>query len=149
MLAFGLRPALLVLAGAPFALAGGVLAVAFESRVVSLGALVGFVALFGISARNAILLLSHVDHLVNREGAPWTLDTVLRATRERVTPILMTAFVTALGLAPLAFEAGQAGREVQGPMAMVILGGLVSSMILSLLFLPALIVRWYSKDEIG
>ena len=145
--AFGLRPALLVLAGAPFALAGGVLAVLFEGGVISLGALVGFVALFGISARNAILLLSHVGHLVEVEGAPWTLNTVLRATRERVTPIMITAFVTALGLAPLAMETGQAGREVQGPMALVVLGGLISSLALSLLFLPALIVRWYRSGR--
>ena len=146
MMAFGFRPTMLVLAGAPFALAGGVLAVGFAGGVISLGVLVGFVTLFGISARNAILLLSHVDHLLNSEGEPWGLETVLRATRERVTPILITAFVTALGLAPLALETGQAGREVQGPMALVILGGLMSSMILSLFFLPALIARWYLNE---
>lgn len=147
ILAFGRRPAALVLAGAPFALAGGVLAVIFEGGVISLGALVGFVTLFGISARNAILLLSHVGHLVEVEGAPWSLETVLRATRERVTPIMITACVTALGLAPLALETGQAGREVQGPMALVILGGLISSLVLSLLFLPALVARWYASER--
>lgn len=143
VLAFGgVRPALLIMAGMPLAMAGGVLAVALTGGVVSLGALVGFVTLFGISARNAILLVSHVDHLVVEEGAPWSLGTVLRATRERVTPILMTALVTAFGLAPLALESGQAGREVQGPMATVILGGLVSSLALTLLLMPALIWRW-------
>jgi len=143
VLAFGgMRPALLILAGMPLAMAGGVVAVALTGGVMSLGALVGFVTLFGISARNAILLVAHVDHLVEEEDAPWSVATVLRATRERVTPILMTALVTAFGLAPLALESGQAGREVQGPMATVILGGLISSLALTLLLMPALIWRW-------
>lgn len=142
-LAFGgARPTLLILAGAPFALAGGVIAVLFTGATLSLGALVGFVTLFGIAARNAILLISHVDHLVEEEGADWSLATVLRATRERVTPILMTALVTALGLMPLALDAGQAGREIQGPMATVILGGLASSTLMSLILLPVLVWRW-------
>ena len=142
-LAFGgLRPAVLILTTAPFALAGGVVAVAITGGVLSLGALVGFVTLFGISARNAILLIAHADHLVGSEGEPWTADTILRAARERVTPILMTALVTGLGLAPLALEAGQAGREIQGAMAIVILGGLISSTIMSLVALPALILAF-------
>ncbi|WP_411287697.1 efflux RND transporter permease subunit [Phenylobacterium sp.] len=143
VLAFGGgRPAGLIIAGTPFALAGGVAAVALTGGILSLGALVGFVTLFGIAARNAILLISHVDHLVELEGELWGLETVLRATRERVTPILMTALVTGLGLAPLALEAGQAGREVQGPMAAVILGGLITSTLMSLLLLPALVLAY-------
>lgn len=143
ILAFGgLRAAALILAGTPFALAGGVVAVALTGGVLSLGALVGFVTLFGIAARNAILLVSHVDHLVADEGAPFDLATVVRAAQERLIPILMTAIVTALGLLPLAVEAGQSGREVQGPMAIVILGGLFTSTIMSLLLLPALILRY-------
>ena len=143
ILAFGgVRAAGLILAGTPFALAGGVIAVALTGGILSLGALVGFVTLFGIAARNAILLVAHVDHLVEAEGAPFDLATVLRAAGERVTPILMTGLVTALGLVPLAFEAGQAGREVQGPMAIVILGGLISSTAMSLLLLPALVLRY-------
>lgn len=143
VLAFGgPRSAALILAGTPFALVGGVVAVALTGGVLSLGALVGFVTLFGIAARNAILLVSHLDHLVGKEGEAFGLATVLRATEERVTPILMTALVTALGLLPLALESGQAGREVQGPMALVILGGLVTSTIMSLLLLPALILRF-------
>ena len=143
VLAFGGgRPAGLILAGTPFALAGGIVAVALTGGILSLGALVGFVTLFGIAARNAILLISHVDHLVAEEQEPWGLATVLRATRERVTPILMTALVTGLGLAPLALEAGSAGREVQGPMAAVILGGLVTSTLMSLLLLPALVLAY-------
>ncbi|MBL8550124.1 MAG: efflux RND transporter permease subunit [Hyphomonadaceae bacterium] len=147
VLAFGDgRAAMLILAGAPFALAGGALAVVFIGGVLSLGALVGFVTLFGIAARNAILLVSHADHLVNHEGATWGLETVLRATRERVTPILMTALVTALGLLPLAFGTGEAGREVQGPMAVVILGGLVTSTIMTLLVLPALVLAFRRRS---
>jgi CzcA family heavy metal efflux pump len=143
VLAFGgARPALLITAGTPFALAGGVVATALSGGVLSLGALVGFVTLFGIAARNAILLISHVDHLVTEESEPFGLAAVVRATRERVIPILVTALVTGLGLAPLALEAGQSGREVQGPMAAVILGGLVTSTVMSLLVLPALILVW-------
>jgi Cu/Ag efflux pump CusA len=98
--------------------------------------------LFGIAARNAILLVSHADHLVSDEGAEWNAKTVLRAAAERVSPILMTALVTALGMAPLAFGSGEAGREVQGPMAQVILGGLATSTVLSLFLLPPLILAY-------
>jgi CzcA family heavy metal efflux pump len=136
------RTVVLILGSAPFALAGGVIAVALTGASLSLGALVGFVTLFGIAARNAILLVSHADHLVRAEGQPWALRTVIRATRERATPILMTALVTALGLAPLAIQTGQAGREIQGPMAIVILGGLVTSTAMSLFLLPSLVWRY-------
>jgi len=143
VLAFGGgRPALLILSTAPSALAGGVAAVALTGGVVSLGGLVGFVTLFGISARNAILLVAHTDHLVEREGATWGPDTVLRGTAERVTPILMTALVTALGMLPVALGTGEAGREVQGPMAQVILGGLATSTVLSLFLLPPLLLAF-------
>mgnify|MGYP000921826880 CR=1 FL=1 len=148
ILAFGGgRAAILILAGAPFALAGGVIAVALTGGVLSLGALVGFITLFGIAARNAILLISHADHLVEAEGRAWSLETVLRATRERVTPILMTGLVTALGLAPLAIGTGEAGREVQGPMAVVILGGLITSTIMTLFILPALVLAYRRPDK--
>lgn len=113
----------------------------------SLGAMVGFVTLFGIAARNSILLVAHADHLVLHEGAKWDLQTVLRATRERFTPILMTALVTGLGMVPLALASGEAGREVQGPMAGVILGGLASSTALSLLLLPALILAYRHRSD--
>jgi CzcA family heavy metal efflux pump len=132
----------LILASAPFALVGGVVAVALTGASLSLGSLVGFVTLFGVAARNAILLVSHLDHLIAVEGETWLLDTVARAARERVTPILMTALVTALGVLPLAIQTGQAGREIQGPMAIVILGGLITSTIASLIVLPSLIWRF-------
>ncbi len=136
------RQVMLILGSAPFALVGGVIAVAATGASLSLGSLVGFVTLFGIAARNAILLVSHAEHLVEVEGQAWSLETVIRATRERVTPILMTALVTALGLLPLAIQTGQAGREIQGPMAIVILGGLVTSTIMSLFLLPSLVWRF-------
>jgi Cu/Ag efflux pump CusA len=143
ILAFGGgRPAILILSSAPSALAGGVAAVALSGGVMSLGALVGFVTLFGIAARNAILLVAHADFLVAHEGAAWGLQTVLRAARERLAPILMTALVTGLGMVPLALGSGEAGREVQGPMATVILGGLATSTLLSLLLLPPLILAY-------
>jgi Cu/Ag efflux pump CusA len=143
LLAFGSgRSVGLILGSAPFALVGGVIAVALTGASLSLGSLVGFVTLFGIAARNAILLVSHAEHLVEAEGQDWSLATVIRATRERVTPILMTALVTALGLLPLAIQTGQAGREIQGPMAIVILGGLVTSTLMSLFLLPSLVWRF-------
>jgi Cu/Ag efflux pump CusA len=136
------RATALILASTPFALVGGVVAVGLTGASLSLGALVGFVTLFGVAARNAILLISHLEHLIDREGHAWSAETVLLATRERVTPILMTALVTGLGVLPLAISTGQAGREIQGPMAIVILGGLVTSTIASLVLLPALTWRY-------
>jgi Cu/Ag efflux pump CusA len=133
------RTVTLILATTPFALIGGVLAVALTGATLSIGSLVGFVTLFGIVARNAILLVAHVEHLIAAEGATWSLQTVLRGSRERLVPILMTALVTALGLLPLAIGSGEAGREVQGPMATVILGGLVTSTLMNLLVLPVLL----------
>src|SRR5437763_885995 len=108
----------------------------------SIGSLVGVVTQFGIVARNAILLIAHLGHLLAVEGAQWSLPTVLRSTRERLVPILMTALVTALGLLPLALGSGEAGREVQGPMASVILGGLATSTLMTLVVLPILIWRF-------
>jgi Cu/Ag efflux pump CusA len=142
-LAFGDAARLgLVLANLPFALVGGVLAVAATDRLLSLGSLVGFVTLFGIATRNAVMLVSHYEHLVRVERLPWGRDTVLRGARERLGPILMTALVTALALLPLALGSGDPGREIEGPMAIVILGGLATSTLLSLVVLPVLAYRF-------
>jgi Cu/Ag efflux pump CusA len=151
LLAFGDgRAAALVLASAPLAFAGGIVAVFASGSVLSLGALVGFVTLFGIAARTAILLVAHADHLDAEEDMGWGLQTVLRGARERVTPILMTALVTMLALVPLAIESGEAGREVQGPMAIVILGGLLTSTLMGLFVTPALIYRFrYSAHAVA
>jgi CzcA family heavy metal efflux pump len=136
------RSVALILANVPFALVGGVIAAALAGGVLSIGALVGFVTLFGIAARNTIMLIAHYEHLVAAEGARWSRFTVLRGARERLTPILMTALVTALGLLPLALGNGEPGREVEGPMAIVILGGLLTSTVLNLLVMPALAGRY-------
>ena len=132
----------LVLSNLPFALVGGVFAVAFAGLGLTLGSLVGFVTLFGITTRNSIMLLSHYDHLVREEGCNWTLDTAMRGAAERLTPILMTALVTSLGLLPLALGYRDAGREIEGPMAIVILGGLASSTFLNLLVLPVMALKF-------
>src|SRR6185436_19533891 len=94
-----------------------------------------------VGARNAILLLAHYEHLVAREGASWDRTTVARGAAERLVPILMTAIVTALGLAPLAYGMNQPGQEIEGPMAITVLGGLVTSTLLNLTVLPALARR--------
>jgi Cu/Ag efflux pump CusA len=142
-IAFGdARSVILILAMTPFALVGGVLAVAMTGATLSIGSLVGFVTLFGIVARNAILMIAHVDHLLAVEGVSWSLESVLRGARERLVPIFMTALVTALGLLPLAVASGEVGREVEGPMAQVILGGLATSTVMNLLVLPVLIWRF-------
>jgi CzcA family heavy metal efflux pump len=132
----------LVLANLPFSLIGSVLAIAVTGIGISLGTVVGLVTVFGVSARNAILQLAHYEHLVEVEGAPWSLDVVIRGANERLIPILMTAAVTALGLAPLAIGMNRPGQEIEGPMAVTVLGGLLSSTLLNLFVLPALAHRY-------
>jgi Cu/Ag efflux pump CusA len=142
-LAFGsARHVLLVLLALPSTLIGGVLAVAVTGGNLTLGAMVGFVALFGMAARNTILLVSHYDHLVAVEREPWTLAASMRGAEERLTPVLLTALLTALALLPVALQLHQPGHEIEGPMAVVILGGLVSSTLVSLLLIPPLAARW-------
>ena len=137
------RNLLLVLANLPFALIGGVFAVwwLLGGRM-SLGAMVAFITLFGITIRNSIMLISHYEHLVAREGMAWGPEAAHRGAAERLAPILMTALVTGLGLLPLALRSGAPGLEIEGPMAIVILGGLVTSTALNLLLLPALARRY-------
>lgn len=136
------RNLLLVLVNLPFALIGGVLAVFASGGSLSLGSLVGFVTLFGITTRNSIMMISHFEHLVQAEGMTWGLEAAMRGASERLLPILMTVLVTALGLLPLAIGTGEARREIEGPMAIVILGGLLTSTVLNLLVLPTLALRF-------
>ena len=133
---------LLVLVNLPFALVGGILAVFAGGGWLSIGSMVGFVTLFGITLRNSIMMLSHYEHLVTAEGMIWGPEAAIRGASERLAPILMTALVTALGLLPLAIGSGDPGREIEGPMALVILGGLVTSTALNLLVLPGLALRY-------
>jgi Cu/Ag efflux pump CusA len=147
-LAFGhSRHVLLVLAALPSTLIGGVAAVALAGGTLSLGAMVGFVALFGMAARNTILLISHYEHLVSVEGAPWGVATALRGAEERLTPVLLTALLTALALLPVALQSRAPGHEIEGPMAVVILGGLVSSTFVSLVLVPPLAARWLRRSS--
>ena len=136
------RHVLLVLVALPSTLIGGVAAVALTGGSLSLGAMVGFVALFGMAARNTILLVSHYDHLVTAERQSWNLATALRGAEERLTPVLLTALLTGLALLPVAIQMHEPGHEIEGPMAVVILGGLVSSTLVSLLLVPPLAAHW-------
>jgi Cu/Ag efflux pump CusA len=132
----------LVLANLPFSLIGSVFAIAITGVGISLGTVVGLVTVFGISARNAILQLAHYEHLVEVEGGTWSVALVIQGANERFVPILMTAVVTALGLAPLAFGINHPGQEIEGPLAIAVLGGLISSTLLNLFVLPALAQRY-------
>jgi Cu/Ag efflux pump CusA len=137
----------LVLANLPFCVIGSVMAIALLGIGISLGSVLGLITVFGISARNAILQLAHYEHLVEVEGAQWNAELVLRGANERFVPILMTAAVTALGLAPLAFGLNQPGQEIEGPMAVAVLGGLFSSTLLNLFVLPALAQRFITPRQ--
>ncbi len=141
------RQILLILVNIPFALAGGAIALLATDQTLSLGALVGFLTVFGITLRNSVLMLAHYQHLVDREGCTWNLDTALLGARDRLLPILMTTVVTGAGLLPLALGSTEAGREIEGPMAWVILGGLASSTLLNLLALPLLALRFGAFEK--
>jgi Cu/Ag efflux pump CusA len=140
------RLVVLLLVNAPLALIGGIGAVWIAGLTVSLGAAVGFVTVFGITLRNAIMLLSHYRSLVEVESLPWSATTAHAGAMDRLSPILITALVTGLGLLPIALGSNLAGQEIQGPMAIVILGGLCSSTVLTLLVLPPLAIRFARVD---
>ncbi|MBX9662126.1 efflux RND transporter permease subunit [Novosphingobium sp.] len=136
----------LVALSLPFALVGGVAAAALGGGVLSMGALVGFVTVLGISARNGIMLLSHFRHLEREEDQPFGLAQVQRGAAERLVPILMTAGTAALALLPLVVRGNVPGHEIEYPMALVILGGLVSSTVLNLVWMPALYLRFGKRQ---
>jgi len=141
--AFGrLRLAVLLFATLPMSLVGGILAARLTGGVITLGSLVGFLTVFGIAARNGILLISHCQHLERVEGVPFGHDMVMRGASERLAPILMTASATGLALIPLVVMGNQPGHEIEYPMAVVILGGLVTSTLLNLFVLPSLYLRF-------
>jgi CzcA family heavy metal efflux pump len=129
--------ALVIMANLPLALIGGVIAVFATDRILSIGSLVGFITLFGIATRNGIMLLSHYEHVRSIEGA--SLDeAVHRGSLERLSPVLMTALCAGLALVPLVIAASEPGNEIQAPMGVVILGGLLTSTLLNLFIVPAL-----------
>jgi len=119
-----------------------------SNRAISLGAMVGFITVLGISVRNGIMLISHYRHLEEREKMPFGTELVIRGAQERLAPILMTALTTALALLPLIVAGNRPGHEIEYPMAWVIVGGLVSSTALNLLLMPAL-YRAFGKPRGG
>ncbi|HEY7547795.1 MAG TPA: efflux RND transporter permease subunit, partial [Blastocatellia bacterium] len=132
----------LVLVNLPLALIGGIVAVLVTSGTESVASMIGLIALFGITMRNSIMLITHYQHLMKEEGMEFGPELAVRGAMERLSPILMTASAAGLGLLPIAMSAGAPGRELQQPMAVVILGGLISSTILNLIVIPALFLRF-------
>ncbi len=132
----------------PSALVGGVLAAFATGGVISLGSLVGFFTVFGIAARNGIMQISHFQHLERHEDEPFGPGLVLRGTRERLAPILMTALAAGLALVPLVISGDIPGHEIEHPMAIVILGGLVTSTVINLFIVPSLYLRFGRKKDL-
>jgi CzcA family heavy metal efflux pump len=143
-----LRLATLLFLTLPMALVGGVLAVRLTGGILSLGSLIGFLTVFGIAARNGILMISHFQHLEHEEGEEFGSTLVLRGAKERLAPILMTAGATGLALVPLAVAGSIAGHEIEHPMAIVILGGLITSTLLNLFVLPSLYLRFAKSKRV-
>ena len=136
------RDALLVMLNLPLALLGGVAGVWLSGGILTVASIIGFITLFGIATRNGVMLISHIHHLAREEGVSDPFERVRRGAEERLVPIAMTALATALALVPLALSAGEPGSEIQAPMAIVILAGLLSSTVLNMLVLPALYLRY-------
>jgi CzcA family heavy metal efflux pump len=143
VMAFGRpRDALLVMLNLPLALIGGVAGVYLAGGVLSVASMIGFITLFGIATRNGIMLVSHIRHLMEHEGVTDFREAVERGARERLIPILMTAMAAALALIPLALGGGKAGSEIQTPMAIVILCGLMTSTLLNMVVVPTMYLRY-------
>ena len=138
-----MRAPLLIMVNLPLAFTGGVIALLLTSGELNVAALVGFIALFGIAVRNGILLVSHYYQLL-REGKSLQ-EAIFRGSMERLSPILMTALVSGLALIPLALGGGEPGKEIQTPMAIVILGGLLTSTFLNMIVVPALFLKWGTR----
>lgn len=136
------RNLLVILANLPFSLVGGVVAAFAFGGVLSLGSLIGFVTLFGITLRNSMMMIAHYEHLVELGGRQWGAETAVLGAADRLAAVLMTSLVTGLALLPLAIGMNAPGREIEGPMALVIVGGLFTSMALNLLVLPSLALRY-------
>jgi Cu/Ag efflux pump CusA len=147
VLAFGnARDAVLVMVNLPLALIGGVAGVFLAGGVLSVASMIGFITLFGIATRNGIMLVSHIRHLMQEEGVTDFRTAVERGALERLVPILMTALAAGLALIPLALGGGKTGSEIQTPMAIVILCGLMTSTLLNIVVLPTLYLR-YGRPE--
>ena len=136
------RDGLLIMVNLPLALMGGVAGVHLSGGVLSVASIVGFITLFGIATRNGIMLVSHIRHLQEHEGETELRTAVVRGATERVVPILMTALAAGLALVPIALSAGEPGSEIQAPMAIVIMSGLLSSTALNMFVVPILYERF-------
>jgi CzcA family heavy metal efflux pump len=143
-----IRTALLVMVNLPLALIGGVFAVYGSGGVLSVASLVGFITLFGIATRNGIMMISHYEHLLREEEVPFA-EAIERGSLERLSPILMTALCAGLALVPLVLAGQEPGNEIQAPMGLVILGGLLSSTALNMIVVPVLYSRWASRELRG
>ncbi len=142
-LAFGsFRDTLFVMLNLPLALIGGIVGVFASGGILSVASLIGFITVFGIATRNGIMLISHIRHLQEYEGVTDFREAVLRGAKERLVPILMTALAAGLALIPLALGGGKPGSEIQTPMAIVILFGLMSSMLLNMIVVPTLYLKF-------
>ena len=141
--------AAVLLVNVPFCLIGGMAAIVASGIGLTLGSLVGLVTVFGIGARNSVMMLAHVEHLVDNEGRPWSASTIHLAAAERFAPVFMTALMAALGLVPLALGLGRPGHEIEAPMAITILGGLASATFLNLVLLPETVIRLQSWLGLG
>ena len=136
------RDALLIMLNLPLALIGGAAGVFLSGGILSVASIIGFITLFGIATRNGIMLVTHIQHLIEKEGVADFREAVERGARERLIPILMTALSSGLALIPLALGAGQAGSEIQTPMAIVILCGLMTSTLLNMVVVPTMYLRY-------
>jgi CzcA family heavy metal efflux pump len=142
-IAFGsARDAFVVMLNLPLAMIGGVVGVFASGGVLSVASIIGFITLFGIATRNGVMMISHIHYLVEHEGMTDAAQAVKRGAEERLVPILMTALAAGLALVPLALAAGEPGSEIQAPMAVVILFGLLSSTVLNMIVVPALYLRF-------
>jgi CzcA family heavy metal efflux pump len=142
------RQATLVMINLPLALIGGIVSVFLTEGIISVASLIGFITLFGIAVRNGILMVSHYNHLIDVEHLPLRAA-IIQGSLERLSPILMTAMTTGLALVPLAMAEEKPGAELESPMAIVILGGLVTATFLNLVVVPALFLRWGRKEQRG
>lgn len=138
------RQAILVMVNLPLALIGGIVSIYFTDGIITIASLVGFITLFGIAVRNGILMVSHYNYMMDVESKSLQ-DAILQGSMERLNPVLMTALTTGLALLPLALAGEKPGSEIQSPMSIVILGGLLTATFLNLIVVPALFAKWGRK----